>query len=177
MSDHETTDDATGSGGEGSSGDEPTFEAAEYADGTVTYPPHTVSPNGAERVGTVDLREYEGRVVTWTTSTATPPGVREPNTLAIVEFEMGDGYDGPPVRALGQIAERDGAGEGSEDDADGGDGGEQFDVDGGDRVEQFDVDGGDRVEPVYADELREPGAGIREPESQDWDGFRFRPVE
>ncbi|MDV7348642.1 hypothetical protein R3751_02470 [Halorubrum distributum] len=160
MSDHEH-DDATGSDGEASSGDEPTFEAAEYADGTVTYPPHTVSPNGAERVGTVDLREYEARVVTWTTSTATPPGVREPNTLAIVEFEMGDDYDGPPVRALGQIAERDGEGGGGA----GADG------------EQFDVDIGDRVEPVYADELREPGAGIREPESQDWDGFRFRPVE
>jgi len=143
----------------GSDGTEPTFEAAEYADGTVTYPPHTVGPNGAERVGTVDLRGYEGRVVTWTTSTATPPGVREPNTLAIVEFEMGDGYDGPPVRALGQIAERDE----TEDAADGG--------------EQFDVDIGDRVEPVYADELREPGAGIREPDSQGWDGFRFRPVE
>jgi uncharacterized OB-fold protein len=140
--------------GETEQGGEPTFEAAEYADGTVTYPPHTVGPNGAERVGTVDLREYEGRVVTWTTSTATPPGVREPNTLAIVEFEMGDDYDGPPVRALGQIAERaDGTGE------------------------TFNVDIGDRVEPVYADELREPGAGIREPESQDWDGFRFRPVE
>ncbi|QAU12708.1 hypothetical protein EKH57_08215 [Halorubrum sp. BOL3-1] len=140
--------------------DEPTFEAAEYADGTVTYPPHTVSPDGAERVEAVDLREYEGQVVTWTTSTATPPGVREPNTLAIVEFEMGDGYDGPPVRALGQIAE---GGE-TEDAADGDSG-------------QFDVDIGDRVEPVYADGLREPGAGIREPESQEWDGFRFRPVE
>jgi uncharacterized OB-fold protein len=134
--------------------DEPTFEAAEYADGTITYPPHTVSPNGAERVGTVDLREYEGEVLTWTTSTATPPGVREPNTLAIVEFDMGDEYDGPAVRALGQIAERgDGSGE------------------------TFDVAIGDRVEPVYAGELREPGAGIREPESQEWDGFRFRPVE
>ncbi|TKX73991.1 hypothetical protein EXE46_11200 [Halorubrum sp. GN11_10-6_MGM] len=133
--------------------DEQTFEAAEYADGTVTYPPHTVSPNGAERVGTIDLREHEGRVLTWTTSTATPPGVREPNTLAIVEFDMGEGYDGPPVRALGQIAEREPTGE------------------------TFDVDIGDRVEPVYADELREPGAGIREPDSQEWDGFRFRPVE
>jgi hypothetical protein len=119
-----------------------------------------VSPNGAERVGTVDLREYEGRVVTWTTSTATPPGVREPNTLAIVEFEMGDDYDGPPVRALGQVASRAGGGEDSD--------GEPGDVD---------VDIGDRVEPVYADELRDPGAGIREPESQAWDGFRFRPVE
>ncbi|GAA0720016.1 putative OB-fold protein [Halorubrum trapanicum] len=156
MSDNETdADSATGSD-ERNSG-EPTFEATEYADGTVTYPPHTVGPNGAERVGTVDLREREGRVVTWTTSTATPPGVREPNTLAIVEFEMGDGYDGPPVRALGQIAET-GSGDADAD-------------------EQFDVDIGDRVEPVYADELREPGAGIREPESQEWDGFRFRPVE
>ena len=141
--------------------DEPTFEAAEYADGTVTYPPHTVSPNGAERVGTVDLAAYEARVVTWTTSTATPPGVREPNTLAIVEFDMGDGYDGPVVRALGQVEPR-------EANADG---------EGADDAGDVDVDIGDRVEPVYADELREPGAGIREPESQEWDGFRFRPVE
>ena len=153
MSDHET-DDATGMGQSGD--EEPTFAAAEYADGAVTYPPHTVSPTGAERVGTVDLGDHAARVVTWTTSTATPPGVREPNTLAIVEFEMGDDYDGPPVRALGQVAPRE--------DADG---------DSGD----VDVAIGDRVEPVYADDLREPGAGIREPESQAWDGFRFRPVE
>ena len=161
MSDDES-DETTGSD-EARAGEEPAFEAAEYADGTVTYPPHTVGPNGAERVGTVDLREREGRVVTWTTSTATPPGVREPNTLAIVEFEMGDDYDGPPVRALGQVAERgDAVADGDGDAADG---------------EQFDVEIGDRVEPVHADELREPGAGIREPESQEWDGFRFRPVE
>ncbi|WP_423996633.1 Zn-ribbon domain-containing OB-fold protein [Halorubrum trapanicum] len=164
MSDNDASDTET----EERDSAEPTFEAAEYADGTVTYPPHTVGPNGAERVGTVDLRGYEGRVVTWTTSTATPPGVREPNTLAIVEFDMGEAYDGPAVRALGQIAERDAAGRGGDhgegdDDSDGG--------------EQFDVEIGDRVEPVYAGELREPGAGIREPKSQEWDGFRFRPVE
>jgi uncharacterized OB-fold protein len=40
-----------------------------------------------------------------------------------------------------------------------------------------DVAVGDTVEPVYVEELREPGAGIREPASQDWDGYRFRPVE
>ncbi|WP_281195685.1 OB-fold domain-containing protein [Halorubrum sp. F4] len=142
----ESTQEATG---------ERTFEAAEYADGSVSYPPHPVGPGGAERVGTVDLREREARVVTWTTSTATPPGVRAPNTLAIVEFEMGPEYDGPPVRALGGIAA------------------DPADPDG----EAFDVVIGDRVEPVYVDELREPGAGIREPESQAWDGFRFRPVE
>ena len=158
MSDHETTD--TDADGQGDSA-EPTFEAAEYADGTVTYPPHTVSPNGAERVGTVDLAAYEARVVTWTTSTATPPGVREPNTLAIVEFDTGDDYDGPVVRALGQVEPR-------EANADG---------EGADDAGDVDVDIGDRVEPVYADELREPGAGIREPESQEWDGFRFRPIE
>ncbi|MDZ5810316.1 hypothetical protein U4E84_02970 [Halorubrum sp. AD140] len=158
MSENEPTETTESDGGNDA---EPTFEAAEYADGTVTYPPHTVSPNGAERVGTVDLREYEARVVTWTTSTATPPGVREPNTLAIVEFDMGDEYDGPVVRALGQVASRGD----TDDDA------------GADAPGDVDVDIGDRVEPVYAADLREPGAGIREPESQEWDGFRFRPIE
>ncbi|OYR56319.1 Zn-ribbon domain-containing OB-fold protein [Halorubrum halodurans] len=160
MSENDTTTEAntaeSDDGRDGNDGNdaEPAFEAAAYADGTVTYPPHPVGPNGAERVGSVDLRDREARVVTWTTSTATPPGVREPNTLAIVEFELDEG-DGPPVRALGQVAA-------DPDDPDGG---------------TYDVAIGDRVEPVYADELREPGAGIREPESQSWDGFRFRPVE
>lgn len=36
---------------------------------------------------------------------------------------------------------------------------------------------GDTVEPVYAPELRDPEAGIREPASQSWDGYRFQPVE
>jgi hypothetical protein len=40
-----------------------------------------------------------------------------------------------------------------------------------------DVEIGDTVEAVYAEELREPGAGIREPESQAWDGYQFQPVE
>jgi uncharacterized OB-fold protein len=123
---------------------EPAFEAAKYDDGSVTYPPHPVGPGGADRVGTVDLQEYTGEVITWTTSTATPPGVRQPNTIAIVEFDLGDGYDGPPVRALGQTTDE--------------------------------VAIGDMVEPVYEAELRDPEAGIREPDSQAWDGFRFRPV-
>jgi uncharacterized OB-fold protein len=54
--------------------------------------------------------------------------------------------DGESVRALGQLTTADG------------------------------VDIGDDVEPVYAAELREPGAGIREPDSQAWDGFRFEPA-
>ncbi|WP_222914421.1 nucleic acid-binding protein [Natrinema sp. SYSU A 869] len=35
---------------------------------------------------------------------------------------------------------------------------------------------GDEVRPVHVDELREPGAGIREPDSQAWDGYRFEPA-
>jgi len=40
-----------------------------------------------------------------------------------------------------------------------------------------DVEIGQQVEPVYVEQLREPSAGIREPESQAWDGYRFEPVD
>ncbi|WP_435182766.1 OB-fold domain-containing protein [Halobellus sp. EA9] len=58
----------------------------------------------------------------------------------------------------------------------------EFDVDGEPvraigQVTTDEVDVGDAVEPVYCEELRDPEAGIREPESQEWDGFRFEPVE
>jgi len=36
---------------------------------------------------------------------------------------------------------------------------------------------GDTVRPVYVEQLRDPGAGIRDPDSQAWDGYRFEPVE
>jgi len=125
--------------------DEPAFEAARYADGSVVYPAHPVGPDGSEPVGKIELVEYTATVITWTTATATPPGVREPNHLAIVEFEI-PGEDGSrPVRAIGQLTTDE-------------------------------VGIGDEVEPVYCEELRDPDAGIREPESQEWDGFRFRPV-
>lgn len=58
-----------------------------------------------------------------------------------------------------------------------------FDVDGtavraiGGLVEDADVSIGDTVEPVYREQLRDPEAGIRHPDSQRWDGYRFRPVE
>lgn len=57
----------------------------------------------------------------------------------------------------------------------------EFDVDGESvrvlgQVTTDDVELGDPVEPVYVAELREPGAGIREPASQEWDGYRFRPL-
>ncbi|MEF8800082.1 MAG: OB-fold domain-containing protein [Halolamina sp.] len=58
----------------------------------------------------------------------------------------------------------------------------EFDVDGEPvralgQLEEADVDIGDEVEPVYEAALRDPEAGIREPESQAWDGYRFRSVE
>jgi uncharacterized OB-fold protein len=115
--------------------------AARYADGSITYPPHPIGPDGSEPVDTVDLSEHTATVVTWTTSTAPPPGVEEPNHLAIVEFDI----HGEPVRALGQVTT----------DA---------------------IDIGDEVTPVYTAELRDPEAGIREAESQEWDGYRFEPV-
>jgi hypothetical protein len=44
------------------------------------------------------------------------------------------------------------------------------------QVTTDDVAVGDAVRPVYVKQLRDPGAGVREPESQDWDGYRFEPV-
>jgi hypothetical protein len=35
---------------------------------------------------------------------------------------------------------------------------------------------GDTVRPVYVPELRDPEAGIRHPDAQAWDGYRFEPV-
>ena len=57
----------------------------------------------------------------------------------------------------------------------------EFDVDGEPvralgQLTDGDVSIGDEVRPVYADELRDPDAGIREPTSQSWDGYRFEPV-
>ena len=115
--------------------------AARYADGSITYPPHTTGPDGSEPIEYVDLSEYTATVLTWTTSTSPPPGVEAPNHLAIVEFDV----DGEAVRALGQLTTNN-------------------------------VEIGDEVRPTYAEQLRDPEAGIREAESQDWDGYRFEAV-
>ncbi len=58
----------------------------------------------------------------------------------------------------------------------------EFDVDGESvraigQLTTDDVEIGDEVRPVYADDLRDPDAGIREKESQEWDGYRFEPAE
>jgi uncharacterized OB-fold protein len=57
----------------------------------------------------------------------------------------------------------------------------EFDVDGEPvraigQLTTDDVEIGDEVRPVYVEELREPGVGIKEPDSQEWDGYRFEPV-
>jgi len=39
------------------------------------------------------------------------------------------------------------------------------------------VEIGSEVKPVYVEELRDPEAGIRHPDSQTWDGYRFEPVD
>lgn len=45
------------------------------------------------------------------------------------------------------------------------------------QVTTGDIGTGDQVEPVAVDQLRDPEPGIRHHDSQDWDGYRFQPVE
>ncbi|MFC7080516.1 Zn-ribbon domain-containing OB-fold protein [Halorussus caseinilyticus] len=58
----------------------------------------------------------------------------------------------------------------------------EFEVEGesvraiGQLAEDAEVEIGDEVRPVYAEELRDPDAGIREKASQEWDGYRFESV-
>jgi len=124
------------------------FDAHRCPNGHVTYPGHTLCPEcGEKQIDTVDLSDRRAEVVTWTHSTKTPPGVREPNTLAIVEFDLTDEFDD----------------------------GDEF-VRAIGQVTTDEVQTGDVVEPVYCDELRDPEIGIKEPESQEWDGYQFDPV-
>jgi uncharacterized OB-fold protein len=127
-----------------------TFDAHVCPNGHATCPGHALCPEcGDPQEGTIDLTDRIGEVVTWTTSTATPPGVREPNTLAIVEFDVSDATEGP-----------------DSDDA----------VRAIGQATRDDIETGDAVEPVYVEELRDPDIGLKEPESTDWDGYRFDPV-
>lgn len=136
-------------------GEQPPMEAARYADGSIGYPPHPLGPDGEEPVGTVDLSEHIARVVTWTTSHATPPGVREPNHVAIVEFEVGKAQDT------------------SENQTESNDESQAVRAI-GQLTEP--VESGAEVRPVYVEELRDPEEGLKDPESQAWDGYRFEPV-
>jgi len=136
-------------------GDDLTAHVCE--NGHATFPGHQRCPEcGVHQTDELDLSDVEATVVTWTTSTATPPGVREPNHLAFVEFDLD-----------AALADSDAF--------------EPGDVEGPVRtlaqLTTGDVESGEVVVPTYVGELREAGAGIREPESQSWDGYRFEPVE
>ena len=126
-----------------------TLEAGICPNGHVSYPTHPRCPDcGREQDETVDLSEERAEVVTWTTSTATPPGVREPNTMAIVEFDISHlDLEDTFVRALGQATTDD-------------------------------IETGDVVEPVYVEKLRDSDVGLKSanPESTDWDGYRWDPA-
>jgi len=123
------------------------FDAHVCPNGHATYPGHPLCPDcGEPQEDTIDLTERIGEVVTWTKSTATPPGVRAPNTLAIVEFDVSDAVDAD--EHVRAIGQ----------------------------VTVEDIETGDEVEPVYAEELRDPEIGLKEPESTEWDGYRFDPV-
>ncbi|MDT3435351.1 nucleic acid-binding protein [Haloarcula sp. 1CSR25-25] len=125
-----------------------TLEAGLCPNGHVSYPTHPRCPEcGEPQEETFDLSERTGEVVTWTHSTATPPGVRQPNTLAIVEFDITD-VSGASDEFVRALGQ----------------------------VTTDDVQTGDTVEPVYVEELRDPDVGIKVPESQDWDGYRWDPV-
>jgi len=125
-----------------------TLEAGICPNGHVSYPTHPRCPDcGDPQEETLDLADRTGEVVTWTTSTATPPGVRQPNTLAIVEFDITDVAD-----ATDEFVRA--LGQATTDE----------------------IETGDAVEPVYVEELRDPEVGIKVPESQDWDGYRWEPV-
>jgi len=123
------------------------FDAYACENGHVTHPGHTLCPEcGEKQTESLDLSDRTGEVVTWTHSTKTPPGVRAPNTLAIVEFDLS------AVDVTDEYVRAIG------------------------QVTSDEIETGDAVEPVYVEELRDPEVGIKVPESQDWDGYRFEPV-
>lgn len=142
-----------------------TLEATRCPNDHYHYPSHPRCPDcGESPTERIDLSDREATVVTWTSAHSTPPGVRSPNYVAIVEFDLGESED-----ANGERDEDDGR-----NDGDGETGNGTVRAIGGLTTSEVEI--GDRVRPVYVGRLREPGAGVREPESQEWDGYRFEPA-
>lgn len=138
-----------------------TLEAIRCPKGHLRCPPHPRCPVcGDPPEETIDLSEYTATIVTWTTSAAPPPGVREPNHLAIVEFEL-DETGAETGTVSGDRTES---------------GGDRRTVRAIGGLTTATVKIGDEVRPTYVDELRDPDAGVRDPRSQEWDGYRFEPV-
>jgi uncharacterized OB-fold protein len=154
------------------------LEAARCPNGHYHYPPHPRCPDcGDVPDGRIDLAERTATVVTWTSAFATPPGVREPNSVAIVEFDLDTSDDGTESGSASDGRSNDDS-PGADDDCDGENGapneGGTVRAIGGLTTDEVAI--GDRVKPVYVEQVRAPGAGIREPESQEWDGYRFEPL-
>ena len=45
------------------------------------------------------------------------------------------------------------------------------------QVTTDDITVGEPVRPVYTDQLRDPAASLKAPDSQSWDGYRFEPAD
>ena len=122
------------------------FVAGECPNGHLTYPGHELCPNCGEE----QIEEVDLSDETAEIVTWTTNTATPPGVRQPNSLAIVEfEVDGESVRAIGQLA---------------GDG------------EEIDVEIGDEVRPVYVDELRDPDAGIREKESQEWDGYRFEPV-
>lgn len=158
------------------------LEAARCPNGHYHHPPHPRCPDcGDVPDGRIDLAERTATVVTWTSAFATPPGVREPNSVAIVEFDLDTSDDGTESGSASDGRSNDDGTNGDSSGDNDGDGENGAPNEGGTvraigGLTTDEVAIGDRVKPVYVEQVRAPGAGIREPESQEWDGYRFEPL-
>lgn len=127
-------------------GDERRLLAHECPNGHLTYPGHRRCPDCGEPQ-TGTVDLTDRKATVVTWTTSTATPPGVRAPNHLAIVEFGVGDR--TVRALGQLA---------------------------DEGEQTDVESGDTVRPVYAEQLRDPDAGIRERDSQRWDGFRFEPL-
>jgi len=131
---------------DGGDGDGRRLLAHECPNGHLTYPGHTRCPDCGEPQRSTVDLTDRTAEVVTWTTSTAPP----PGVRGPNHLAIVEFEVGDrTVRALGQLA----------DDGD-----------------TTGVESGDEVRPVYAERLRDPGAGIREPDSQEWDGFRFEPL-
>jgi uncharacterized OB-fold protein len=123
-----------------------TLNARRCPNGHLTYPGHELCPECGEAQTETVDLSDETAEIVTWTENTATPPGVRQPNLLAI---VEFEVDGESVRAIGQLA---------------GDGAE------------VDIEIGDEVRPVYAEELRDPDAGVREQESQEWDGYRFEPV-
>jgi uncharacterized OB-fold protein len=122
------------------------FAAGECPNGHLTYPTHDLCPECGEPQA--GTVDLSDRTATVVTWTESHSTPPGVRSTNLVAIVEFD-VEGRSVRAIGGLT---------------------------DDTDREDVETGDEVRPVYVDQLREPGAGIREPDCQEWDGFRFEPA-